>query len=142
VLYRAYLSTELAENCVGCPAGFRYDHRKPFFRSSSTTFEHQSTRASGGCSGRLAAVGDSTRMVPAVWSLSAAMYFPTATSVTPNHPPCRYFHLLHLHIGACTLRLLALHDDKPEGIRTDSTRTHIDPCTTHVPRTNTEQLLG
>jgi hypothetical protein len=47
-----------------------------------------------------------------------------------------------LHIGACTLHLLALHYDKPEGIRTDSTRTHIDPCTTHVSRTNTEQLLG
>jgi hypothetical protein len=77
-----------------------------------------------------------------VWSLSAALFFSTATSVTPNHPPYRHFHLLHLHIGVCALHLLALHYDKPEGIRTDSIRTNIDPCTTHVPRTNTEQLLG
>jgi hypothetical protein len=105
-----------------------------------------STRASGGCSGRSPRrrCDDSTRMGPAMWGLLGALCFSTATSVTPNHPPYRYFHLLCTSILVpvpSTFWHCTATSQRALGRTTDSTRTHIDPCTTHVSRSNTEQLL-
>ena len=80
--------------------------------------------------------------------LRCGVYRQLCTSLQPPVPP-RITHPIAISIyytsilvPAPSLHLLALHYDKPEGIRTNSTRICINPCTTHVPRTTTHGTGG